>query len=133
MQFHQETTAVNDALGDLVNAKGTLLVAPVTVQPTEESMDVDQGSLSITPSVTCLMSLMEQLHIAPPVVLLLIMFLKSLILSRMMSPMVRSMYCSLSSKVWENGFSNTVAAIEGTSNICTVNEYWCFFCEIFVP
>lgn len=31
VQFHQETTAVNDALGDLVNAKGTLLVAPLTV------------------------------------------------------------------------------------------------------
>ena len=132
---HREPTSFQN-VGELLNAKRSLPVTPFSVQPAG-SMNMDQESLPATPSITELVSLMEQLHIVPPVapatnyvacvsdsnsddkenVLFpelqslgeqfqivpstnpaLIMFLVSLILNQMMTPML-NMYSSLSYKV----------------------------------
>ena len=63
---NQETTAVQNVLGGLVNAKRPLPVTPFTVQPDEETMATCEEPLPTTPSVTELVSRMEQLQIASP-------------------------------------------------------------------
>ena len=57
---HREPTSVRKA-GELLNAKRPLPVTPFSVEPAEESMDMDQASLPATPSMTELVSLMEKL------------------------------------------------------------------------
>ena len=63
---HREPTSFQN-VGELLNAKRPLPVTPFSVQPAEGSMDIDHQSLPATPSITELVSLMEQLHIVPPV------------------------------------------------------------------
>ena len=83
-----------------MNAKQPLPATPFTVQPDEESTAVDQESLPATPSTTELVSLMEQLQIAPSVA----RSSDYLSLSQKMTPMLRNRYSSPSHKVWENKF-----------------------------
>ena len=61
---NREPTSVQSA-GQLLNAKRPLPVTPFCVEPAEESIDMDQESLPATPSMAELVSLMEQLQIAP--------------------------------------------------------------------
>ena len=60
----QEPIAVQNVLGELVNAKRPLPVTPFTVQPAE---DMNEGPLSATPSITELARQMEKLQIDPDV------------------------------------------------------------------
>ena len=63
MKTDQEPISVQNV--ELLNDKRPLPVTPFSVEPAEETMDMDQESLPATPSMTELVSLMEQLQIAP--------------------------------------------------------------------
>ena len=62
----KESTTGQNVLGDVMDAKRPLPVTPFTVEPAEESMETDQELLQTTPSMTELVSLMEQLTISLP-------------------------------------------------------------------
>ena len=62
----KESATGQNVLGEVMDAKRPLPVTPFTVEPTAESMETDQELLQATPSMTELVSLMEQLTISLP-------------------------------------------------------------------
>ena len=61
----KESVSGQNLLGEVMDAKRPLPVTPFTMEPTTESMETDQELLPTTPSMTELVSLMEQLTILP--------------------------------------------------------------------
>ena len=61
----KESASGQNLLGEVMDAKRPLPVTPFTVEPAAESMETDQELLPTTPSMTELVSLMEQLTIPP--------------------------------------------------------------------
>ena len=62
----KESATGHNVLGEVMDAKRPLPVTPFTVEPAAESMETDQELLQTTPSMTELVSLMEQLTISLP-------------------------------------------------------------------